>query len=335
VETHLAEERARPTRLLGAWVIWPVLGVLVAGYAAHNGLGVGGPGADGFFGDWVNGAVLWASAAACFVGAFRATRSRAAWALVALALASWAIGDTIWSVRFGVSGDGPLTSISDVFWLAWYPLILGALTLLVRDRVPAFELHRWIDGVAVMLIVTIPWVALFLQPAEEHSTASALAHAVDLAYPFGDAVVFGATLGVYALMAWRPGRTWVIFGIGLGVMGIADAIYAVQALGHAHDASATYDPAWAAGAVIVAYSSWQPHPGRLEPREIAGWSAIALPLAAQALAASIQIYGFFNEIPRSERILTVIVLLIAMVQIVIRRPRRGSGSGAEARAGTS
>jgi hypothetical protein len=298
-----------------------VLAILVAAYAAHEDLGLGGPGADAFFDQWLNGFLLWTAAAICLVGALRATRSRTAWVLVAAGLASWAIGDTIWSIRFGGASNPPLTSISDVFWLAWYPLVLAALALLVRDRVPAFELHRWIDGVAVMLVVSIPWVALFLAPVADHSSASPFAHAVDLAYPMGDAIVFGATLGVYALMAWRPGRMWLALGCGLAVMGVADAIYSVQALGHSYHQAGVYDAAWAGGALLVAYASWEPHPGRLEPREVRGWPAIALPLAAQGLAASIQIYGFFYEIPRSERILTLIVLLIAMVQIVVTRPR--------------
>jgi hypothetical protein len=72
---------------------------------------------------------------------------------------------------------------------------------------------------------------------------------------------------------------------------------------------------------MVAFAAWQARPGRLAPKEVSGWPAIALPLAAQALAAMIQVYGFFYEIHRIERILTVIVLLIAMVQIVVTRPR--------------
>ena len=284
----------------GASVIWPVLAILVAAYAAHEDLGLGGPRADGFFEQGVNDFLLWAAAGACLFGALRATRGRTAWLLVATALASWAIGDTIWSIRFGNGADTPLTSISDAFWLAWYPLVLAALALLVRDRVPAFELHRWIDGVAVMLIVSIPWVAIFLAPVADHSGATPFADAVDFAYPMGDAILFGATLGVFALMAWRPGRMWLVLGCGLAVMGLADAIYSVQALAHSYDAG-VYDSAWAAGAVLVAYASWEPHPGRLEPREVTGWSAIALPLAAQGLAAAIQVYGFFYELPRSER----------------------------------
>jgi hypothetical protein len=306
----------------GLGLIWPVLAVLVAAYAAHEDLGLGGAGTNEFFSSWLNDALLWASAALCLVGALRVRRGRGAWVLAALALASWAIGDTIWSVRFGPSGATPLTSISDVFWLAWYPLILAALVVLVRDRIAAFELDRWIDGVAVMLLVTIPWVAVFLAPVDAHAHVSALADVVDFAYPIGNAVVFGATLGVYALMGWRPGRMWLLLGVGLGAMGIADAIYVVQALDHSGHPLATYDAAWAAGALLIAYASWQPHPGRLRPKRVFGWPAIILPLTAQALAVGVQLYGLFHELPRSERALTLVVLLIAMVQIVVSRPRR-------------
>ena len=320
METQVASRTVRSLHPPGVRVIWPVLAILVAAYAVHDGLGLGGSGADGFFHHWLNDLLLWAAAALCLAGALRDVRGRTAWLLISVALASWATGDTIWSIRFGGDPDTPVTSISDAFWLAWYPLVLAGLALLVRDRVPRFELHRWIDGVAVMLIVTIPWVALFLAPVEEYTSASTWADAVDLAYPLGNAVVFGATLGVYALMAWRPGRMWLLLGCGLALMGVADAIYSVQVLAHSYEAG-VYDAAWVGGALLVAYASWEPHPGPLEPREVAGWPAIALPLAAQGLAAAVQIYGFFYELPRSERILTLIVLVISMVQIVVSRPR--------------
>jgi diguanylate cyclase len=303
------------------------MAVLVALYAAHQGLGLGGRGIDGLFDYWINDGLLWCAALACLAGGLRQSRSRAAWLLVALALASWAIGDTIWSIRFGHAAAPPTTSISDVFWLAWYPLIVAALALLVRDRVPGFELHRWIDGVAVMLLVATPWVALFLQPVAEHSSASGLAIVLDFTYPLADAILVGAILGVFALMGWRPGRMWLALGVAITMMGVADAISSVQALEHSHDRG-IYDAAWAAAAILVAYAAWQPHPGRLERREVTGWSAIALALAAQALGVSIQAYAIFDEIPTSERVLTVAVLIIAMIQIVVSRPRPRSDSPA-------
>ncbi len=328
MEIQAARRRGAPLRLPPIAVLWPITAVLVALYAAHQGFGLGGRGVDGLFDGWINDGLLWCAVVACVGGALRASRSRAAWLLVALALASWATGDTIWSIRFGGAVAPPPTSISDVFWLAWYPLIVAALALLVRERVPGFELHRWIDGIAVMLLVATPWVALFLQPVAEHSSASGLAVVLDFAYPLGDAVLVGAILGVFALMGWRPGRMWLALGVALTVMGVADAISSVHALAHSHDRG-VYDAAWAGSAILVAYAAWRPHPGRLERREVTGWQAIALAIVAQALAVSIQTYAIFDEIPRSERILTVIVLMIATIQIVVSRPRLQSDSRAQ------
>ena len=320
--------RGARLRLPPVGVLWPILAVLVALYAAHQALGLGGRGVDGLFDEWVNDGLMWCAAAICAGAVVRTRRSRAAWLLVALALTSWAIGDTIWSIRFGESAAPPLTSISDLFWLAWYPLIVAALVLLVRERVPGFELHRWIDGVTVMVLVATPCVALFLQPAAEQSSESDLAVALNFTYPLCDAILVGAVLGVFAVMGWRASRMWLALGVALTVMGVADAIASVQTLAHSHERG-VYDPAWAGAALLVAYAAWLPHPGRLERREVTGWRVIALPIAAQALAASIQIYAIFEEVPVSERILTVIVLIIAMVQIVVSRPRPRSAPRAQ------
>lgn len=328
MEIRAARRWGASLRLPPIGVVWPILAVVVALYALHQGIGFGGRASDGLFDYWINDGVLWCAAIACVVGASRATGSRAPWLLVALALASWAVGDTIWSIRFGSAAAPPQTSISDVFWLAWYPLIVAALVLLIRDRISGFQLDRWIDGIAVMLLVATPWVALFLQPVAEHSSASGLAIVLDFAYPLGDAVLVGAVLGLFVLMDWRPGRMWLALGVGLMAIAVADAISSVQALEHTHDRG-IYDAAWAAGAVLVAYSAWQPYPGRLERREVTGWRAIALAVAAQVLAISLQTYAFFHEVPRSERILTVLVLMIATTQIVISRPRTKSDSRAQ------
>jgi hypothetical protein len=304
-----------PVSVRAAWV---ALGAAVVVLLLHGVTGFGGEGIHSFLDNWVSDVAEWLAAAVCLAGAIRADRSRAAWFLVAAALVAWAIGDMIWSLR----GDpAEVAGISDVFWLAWYPLLVAALVLLVRDRVPAFELHRWIDGVVVMLLVATPWVALFLQPAAHRAHNSVIDVAVDFAYPVGDAVVVGATLGVMALMGWRPGRMWLALGIGFTAMGLADAAYSVDVLGHRYATETTFDALWLLGFVLIAYAAWLPHPGRLEPVRVTGWRAIALPLAAQFLAIGFQVYGLFFAVPRSERLFTIVVLLIATAQIVVTRPR--------------
>ena len=175
--------------------------------------------------------------------------------------------------------------------------------------------------VVVMLIVATPWAALFLEPAAQHSGVSVAAEAVDFAYPLGDVVIVGATLGVLALMGWRAGAMWTALCVGFASLGIADAIYSVDALGHSYSTETSFDALWLAGVMLVAYAAWLPHPGKLDPVRVTGWKAVALPLAAQTFAVLLQIYGLFFYVPPAERILTIVVLLIAIVQIVVTRPR--------------
>jgi hypothetical protein len=318
-------------RQAGAAGLWAIAALAVTAEAAHEVFSLGGAGSDRLFNVWLHLAALWLAAGLCLVAVLRIdggleprarTRSRAAWALVALALASWAAGETIWSVRFATASSPPAVTVSDIFWLAWYPLMAGALAFLVRDRVHTFELHRWIDGLVVMLVLAAPWVALFLQPVAERSDAGSVAEVVEFVYPLGDFMLVGGVIGVYALMGWRPGRMWLVLGLGLAAMCVPDAVSSAMTLAGS-TGPGFYDAGWVAGAFLVAYAACQTHPGRLEPVEVSGWRAIALPLAAQGLAIAVQIYGYFHELPASERLLTVAVLVIAMLQIILTRPGRG------------
>ena len=173
-----------------------------------------------------------------------------------------------------------------------------------------------------MLVVITPWVALFLEPAAQHSNDSSVVDVVDFAYPLGDAILVGATLGVLALMGWRSAaRCGSALLVAFAALGVADAIYSVDALGHTYSSDTVFDAMWLGGMVLIAYAAWLPHPGRLEPVEVYGWKAIALPLVAQCFALGLQVYGLFVHIPLAERVLTIVVLLIAIVQIVVSRPR--------------
>jgi hypothetical protein len=109
-------------------------------------------------------------------------------------------------------------------------------------------------------------------------------------------------------------------------MALADGLFAVQ---ESRDAVLpdSYDFAWTAGALLIAYAAWQAWDPRQPITERYGWRVIALPLAAQAMAATIQGYSLFHELGPVERVLTILVLLVSMVQIVISRPRApGRGS---------
>ena len=133
--------------------------------------------------------------------------------------------------------------------------------------------------------------------------------------------MLGALIGAIALTAWRPGRMWLLLAVGFGVLCLADAIYSLDALARGYTAETGFDAIWLLGVALVAYCAWLPRPESLPAVPFVGWRAIALPVLAQLVALGIQVYGLFNHVPLGERVITIVVLIIAIVQIVATRPR--------------
>lgn len=309
--THLAP------RLLN-WV-WVALILLTILEASRELFGLAGPKAvyESVFPDLVIGA----SAALILVRAASDPKARRAWLAIGLAMASWCLGNTIWSVLYGAAARPPYPTIADVFWLLWYPLIAVGLVHLIRLSVPQFTLHRWMDGLAVGFVGLALGSVLVIEPVTHHTTEGLFATLVGLTYPTLDVVMIGALLGVYGLLDWRPDRVWMLLGLGTLATAVVDTTFAVnQARGVAqggHDAFV-----WTLGAVLIGYAAWVRRPETSENLEhVVGLGAVALPLVAQGLAAGVQIYAFFRPVDRIERLITVAVLAVSCAQIIITRPR--------------
>jgi hypothetical protein len=299
-------------------MVWPALIVLVAAETAYEVSGARGH--DILFVNVIHDAVLVGAAVVCLLAA----RLDVRWRPVAIAfgagLAAWAAGDVLWSILYAQEAQPPYPSAPDAFWLAWYPLTALGIALLIRHQVAGFHMHRWLDGLALMLIVLTPCAAILLQPAIEQTTASTAATVTTFAYPVLDTLLIGAVLGVYGLTGWHPGRTWLLLGLGCIIMAVGDGLFAVQQARNAY-VDGRYDFVWPIGALLIAYAMWRPsYPARLDA-PIVGWRVIILPVFAQALAIGVQVYGLFHHLGNSERIITIIVLVVAMVQIIVARPR--------------
>ena len=302
--------------------LWPVLAVLTVLEAVSDLFNVAGP--HWLYDNWVHNAIL-AVCAALVLGraAFEPT-ARRAWVAFGMALLLWFVGSAAWTVAYGGQPGAPYPTFADVFWLAWYPLVAVGMFYLIRVRIPQFELHRWMDGIAVTLLVLAAGFALVVQPAAEHKAVGLLATFVAFVYPVLDVLLIGAVLGVYGLLGWRPDTMWILIGLAVVSTSVADAVFAVQeAEARAVVLGDRYDFAWTAGAVLIALAAWARAPKADANQEaVTGMRAVALALFAQALAIGIQIYAVFREVGRSERIVTVVVLVVASAQIILTRPRR-------------
>jgi hypothetical protein len=272
--------------------------------------------------DWLHAALILASSAICARGAVRRPPgpARGAWWCFAVALLLFALGEITWGLLYSRDADVPTPNPTDVLYLATYPLFMAGLVLMVRARVQDIPWHRWLDGFVVVLIVATPGVALVIVPVLENSPVDLLGQIVAVAYPLGDVLLLGALLGSLPLMSWRLRGSWPWVGAGLICLTVADAVYSVEAtVAVSHEGP--YDFLWSAGALAIAVGATRLPSAPQASREITGWPAIALPLGAQLVAVGTQIYGYVRELPPTERLLTIGVLVIGIVQIVVSRPR--------------
>jgi hypothetical protein len=304
-----------PSWLRPVWIVLLVLAAL----EAFNELGwIGGPSA--LFQRWLPGSVFVFAAVLTLTRAALEPVARRAWLAFGFGMAVWCSGTVLWSVVYGGRVNPPYPTFADVLWLLWYPLTALGMVLLIRVRFRSFELHRWMDGIAVMLMVLVAGFALVVQPLAEHSSQGWLATIVSFAYPVLDLLLIGMLLGLYGLLGWKPDAMWILIGLGILASTCADAAFAVQeARGVAQ--SGHYDFVWTIGALFIAYAAWVHAPTVHDEAQVTGMRAIALALIAQALAIAIQIVAIFEEIGKSERVVTALVLVVVSIQIILSRPR--------------
>ena len=310
----------------GLRYVWGALAVLVAIEAAGDLGWIGGP--SSLYQSWLHDLILACAAALMLARAFFEPTARKAWLAFGLAMSVWWVGTVAWSVIYSGTADPPYPTFADAFWLLWYPLMVAGIVYLIRVRFHAFELHRWMDGIAVTLIALVAGFAFVVQPVAEESSQGWLAIVVDFSYPVLDVLLIGALLGVYGLLGWKPDRMWVIIGVGILATTVGDAAFAVQeARGVA--TGNRYDFVWSIGALAIAYAGWVATGGEPGDEGVTGMRAIALALIAQALAIGIQLYAVFEEVGRSERVVTIVVLVVASVQMRTVGDAKGTGGRTE------
>jgi hypothetical protein len=305
-----------PSWLLTAWIVLVALTVLEAldesGWIARP---------SSFFENGIHDAVLVGATVLIFARAAIEPVARRAWLSFGCAMAVWCAGTISWSVVYGGQAHPPYPTFADVLWLLWYPFMAAGMVFLIQVRFRRFELHRWMDGVAVMLIVLVAGFGLVVQPLADEAAHSTIATVVNWGYPVLDVLLIGALLGVYGLLGWRPDAMWIFIGVGIAACTCADAAFAVQE-SRGVGGSSHYDFVWTLGALFIAYAAWVRSPSvHDDERQVTGMRAIALALIAQAIAIAIQITAVFRELGKSERIVTALVLVFASVQIILTRPR--------------
>jgi PAS domain S-box-containing protein/putative nucleotidyltransferase with HDIG domain len=195
-------------------------------------------------------------------GLFMAARRSAAsskrraigWGSIALAMILYALGDITWLIlEIGLKVQ-PFPSVADGFYLAYYPVSLaGVLLLLDRPASGSERAKRGLDITIIMGAAILGcWNFLIGPIITSNSGGPILIEGILLAYPIGDLVLFGALLLlIYNRTDRREKAPLYLLGGSLLATIIADTIYSRQSLQGMYVSGGILDNVWVAGTLLM------------------------------------------------------------------------------------
>jgi two-component system cell cycle response regulator len=290
-------------------LLFAVTAVALAALYAYALTGVGGPSAEHIFTDDIYLGLESIGVLLCAWRALAGSDHRAAWWCIAAAFACWTAGDFAWTF-LPASGDSPIT---EGLYLVFYPLCIAGAALLLAGGSERIAARMWIDGLLAALTAAALIVALAFDPILDATRGDGVHMAVNLADPLGDLVLIGFVLVAFATQAWRPGRGWMLFGLGMALAAAADTFYLYQdAVGTYHDGSIV-DVLWPTALICSSWAAWQPW--RTGPRGYGyGSQTFIYPSAFAVVSLALLAYDHFVPLSDGAALLATAALIVAIVR---------------------
>lgn len=168
----------------------------------------------------------WSSVVTIFAGVrIHRAQARRAWWLLGLGVATFIVGDDLYSIRnLLLHAETLFPSYTDAVYLGMYPLLIGGLVLLVRRRTPHGDRESLIDA-AILTggVGLLSWVVL-IDPLVTSEQLSTMERLVSMAYPLGDLALLAVVLRLAVGAGRRPPVFWLLTAGVVGLLG-ADALY--------------------------------------------------------------------------------------------------------------
>jgi diguanylate cyclase (GGDEF)-like protein len=299
-------------RLIGA-VLFGGMALVVL----YDWLGLGGAGLDVAINGVVYDAVVICAGLGCLLRASRGGPERGAWIAIAAAILAWAAGEIWWTLYIEGNPDAPYPSPADIGYLAFYPLAVLGLYLLVRARARELDRRIWMDGAIAALGTGAVGAALLFEFVADRASGSSVEVATTLAYPFGDVLVVALIVGVIALTRWRPGRTWTLLLAGLAVMAVADVAFTLQTYGTL-PGGAWVEPLYLISAVLLGVEAWQPQAAPiLSDARFDGWREMVVPGIVATTMIALVVMQYFGNASALTTLLWAATMLAVIGRLVL------------------
>ncbi len=209
-----------------------------------------------FYDGWIGNLGYGGCAALCAWRALSGRGQRLAWAAIALSLGLFGLGAVLWTTTVQFWNPVPYPSISDVFFLLFYPVAYIGVGLLIRASSPRSG-AIWLDGLIATLGVAALESTVVIGHISYGSQGNFATVATNLAYPIGDLVLVMMLVVVFAMRGWRPGALWWTLGAGFGIFALADTVYVLRVTSGTYVTGTPLDSLWLIGAFLIAVAAWQ------------------------------------------------------------------------------
>ena len=155
------------------------------------------------------------------------------WGTLSLAVLSYALGDISWLIIELILKEPPFPSISDLFYLLFYPFFFISIFLIPAEKTTRWEwISKILDMSIVILVATLGFWNFLIGPlANSINGQPILEQLILVAYPVGDLILLWTLVAVlYRQKKKIPNISIILLVASSGGMVISDSVYVYQSM---------------------------------------------------------------------------------------------------------
>ncbi|MBG6181975.1 putative bifunctional diguanylate cyclase/phosphodiesterase [Arthrobacter sp. CAN_A1] len=262
----------------------------------------------------IGNALNLAISALAWLAVARARTHRLEIALGASAVTAFAFGDLYYVLALGGSDAVGYNVVADLAYLAFYPLIIAALTLVVVRYTRRAHWPVLLDGIVCALGSTSAMMVVLTPLMNTSSTQFTLESAIAVSYTWLDVAAVALMAGVLGCRGAYLGKRWPFLVVGLIIFSVADVLYALNL--NSYVLGTPLDAGWAVGMALI--TVWLDAAAKPDTRVVTGVPALIVPLAATGGALGVLVIGNVSDIPAAAVVLSACTLALATMPLIFR-----------------